>query len=54
MTQLRGFALLSPEKRQEISSRGGKRAHKLGRAHRFTKEEASRAGKKARALHNPA
>lgn len=44
--QVRGFALLSPEKRKEISSRGGKSAHALGVAHEFTVEEAIAAGSK--------
>lgn len=42
----RGFAVLSPEKKREIASMGGKAAHEHGRAHRFTTEEARAAGKK--------
>ncbi len=42
----RGFATLSPERRKEISSRGGKGAHAAGTAHRFTTEEAKAAGAK--------
>ena len=42
----RGFAAMSPEKRKEIASRGGKRAHEKGKAHRFTKDEARDAGSK--------
>ena len=42
----RGFAVLSPEKKREIASMGGKAAHEHGRAHRFTSEEARAAGKK--------
>lgn len=42
----RGFAAMTPEKRREIAAKGGKAAHELGRAHRFTPEEASAAGKK--------
>jgi len=41
-----GFATLSPEKRRALASKGGKRAHELGLAHTFTKEEAAAAGKK--------
>ncbi len=37
---------MSPEKRREIASRGGKQAHALGKAHRFTPEEAVIAGRK--------
>jgi general stress protein YciG len=42
----KGFAAMSPEKQRAIASKGGKRAHELGHAHRFTSEEASAAGKK--------
>lgn len=42
----RGFALLSPERRQEIASQGGQAAHACGRAHRFTAEEARAAGRR--------
>jgi general stress protein YciG len=41
----RGFASMSPEKRKLIASFGGRQAHLLGRAHTFTPEEASAAGK---------
>ena len=41
----RGFALLSKEQITEISSRGGKKAQSSGVAHRFSKKEASIAGK---------
>ena len=41
----RGFAALTPEQRREIARKGGKRAHALGRAHRFDSEAASAAGK---------
>lgn len=42
----RGFAGLTPERRKEISSKGGRMAHEIGVAHRFTKEEAVEAGRK--------
>lgn len=42
--KLRGFACLSSEARKEIASKGGKAAHKSGRAHEFTSEEAQIAG----------
>lgn len=42
----RGFAAISPERRAEIASKGGRAAHARGTAHRFTAEEASAAGKK--------
>ena len=41
----RGFAAMSPEKRAAISALGGKRAHELGVAHRYTSEEATAAGR---------
>ena len=41
----RGFALLSPEKRAEVSARGGRAAHAKGTAHEFTPEKAREAGR---------
>lgn len=46
MAKPRGFAAMNPERVKEIASRGGKAAHEAGTAHRFTKEEASAAGRK--------
>ena len=43
--QLRGFAVMSPEKRREIASMGGKAAQKNGNCHRFDSVEASAAGR---------
>jgi len=42
----RGFASMSQAKKSEIAGLGGKRAHALGKAHTWTAEEASAAGKK--------
>lgn len=42
----RGFATFSPERMREVASAGGKSAHALGRAHRFTSELAQEAGRK--------
>jgi general stress protein YciG len=42
----RGFGGMDPVKQREIASAGGKKAHELGRAHRFTPEEATIAGRK--------
>jgi general stress protein YciG len=42
----RGFALLTVEKRKEIASTGGKKVQALGKAHVFTSETASKAGRK--------
>ncbi len=42
----RGFASMDPAKQKEIASRGGKAAHRKGTAHKFTSEEARRAGQK--------
>lgn len=47
--QSRGFASMDPEKQREIARLGGKAGHRLGRAHTWSSEEASAAGKKARA-----
>lgn len=41
----RGFAGMSPEKKREIASKGGRAAHALGVAHKWSSEEAKRAGK---------
>lgn len=43
---LRGFASMSPERRQEVCRKGGQMAHESGKAHRWTPKEASEAGKK--------
>lgn len=45
----RGFASMSPEKRAEIASKGGKAAHEKGTAHKFSPEEAREAGRKGAA-----
>jgi general stress protein YciG len=42
----RGFAVMDPEQRRVVASRGGKAAHAIGRRHRFTSEEARAAGRK--------
>lgn len=42
----KGFATLTPERRKEISSLGGKSAHAKGTAHKWTSEEAMEAGRK--------
>ena len=42
----RGFAAMSLEDRRAIAANGGRRSHQLGRAHRWTREEARAAGKK--------
>ena len=42
----RGFGSMSPEKKREIASKGGKAAHRLGVAHKWTSEEAQIAGRK--------
>jgi uncharacterized protein len=45
-----GFAGMSPERQAEIASKGGKKAHAIGTAHKFTSDEAKVAGKKGGAL----
>ena len=42
----RGFLSMSPEKKREIARKGGKAAHALGTAHKWTSEEAQSAGRK--------
>ena len=42
----RGLAAMDPEKAREIQRLGGQTAHRLGKAHKFTSEEAREAGKK--------
>jgi len=42
----RGFGSMSKEKKREIASKGGKSAHALGTAHKWTSEEAQIAGRK--------
>jgi hypothetical protein len=45
--QLRGFACMTLERRQQIASMGGKAAHQQGTAHQWTSEEAREAAKKS-------
>lgn len=42
----RGFAAMSEEKRKEIASKGGKAAHKKGKAHKFNSSTGRSAGQK--------
>ena len=42
----RGFASMSPARREQIASMGGKAAHEHGTAHTWTSEEARIAGRK--------
>jgi uncharacterized protein len=42
----RGFAAMDPARVAEIASKGGKAAHAVGTAHKFTSAEAQAAGKK--------
>ena len=45
-TSKRGFASMDRSKQREIASKGGKAAHALGTAHKWTSEEAQVAGRK--------
>jgi uncharacterized protein len=45
----RGFASMDREKRRELARRGGEAAHRLGRAHEWTREEARAAARKGHA-----
>ena len=42
----RGFASMSPAKRREIASKGGRAAHQKGTAHEWNSEEAREAGRR--------
>lgn len=42
----RGFASLSAERRREVAASGGRAAHALGTAHKFTPEQGKEAGKR--------
>jgi general stress protein YciG len=42
----RGFASMRPERVRELSRLGGLAAHRAGKAHEFTREEAREAGRK--------
>jgi len=42
----RGFACMDPELVRQLARRGGVAAHKAGKAHQFTSEEAKVAGRK--------
>ena len=44
-TRKRGFAAMSPERRKQVTSKGGKEAHAAGLANKFTTETAREAGK---------
>jgi len=37
---------MDPEKRREIAKKAGQKAHALGRAHEFSRDEAKRAGRR--------
>ena len=42
----RGFASMNKDKQREIASKGGKAAHMKGTAHKWTSDEARKAGQK--------
>lgn len=42
----RGFAAMNPREQVEIARKGGVAAHRSGRAHEWTSEEAREAGRK--------
>lgn len=42
----RGFASMNKDKQRAIASKGGRAAHKKGTAHKWTSEEARKAGQK--------
>lgn len=44
----RGFGGMSKEKQRAIASKGGRRAHELGKSHVWNSEEAAAAGRKSK------
>ncbi len=44
-TKGRGFALMSKDKQRMIASKGGRAAHAKGTAHKWTSDEARKAGR---------
>jgi general stress protein YciG len=42
----RGFAAMDPEQQRALARLGGQTSHAKGKAHEFTREEASQAGMK--------
>jgi general stress protein YciG len=46
MPNKQGFAMMDASKRREIASLGGRAAQAVGKAHKFTHEEAIAAGRK--------
>jgi uncharacterized protein len=48
-SRARGLAAMSPERRREIASMGGRTSQARGTAHQWTAAEASAAGKKGSA-----
>ena len=43
--QMRGFAILAPERMREIARMGGRTAHAKGTAHKWNSETATAAGR---------
>ena len=48
----RGLASVSPERRKEIASMGGKASHKSGKGHQWSPKEAREAGRKGGKVSN--
>ena len=46
----RGFATMTPERRREVSGKGGRTSQARGTAHQWTVEEARAAGRKSASL----
>lgn len=46
----RGFASMTPERRQEIARKGGQRAQAVGTGHKWDSDQAQAAGRKGRAI----
>lgn len=46
----RGFAVMDPQRQREIAAMGGTAAHREGRAHQYTSEEAKAANRRRHGL----
>lgn len=46
MRRGRGFASMDPERQKAIAAKGGRAAHRYGRAHEWSASEAVQAGRK--------
>lgn len=43
--QIKGFAVMDPDRQREIAAKGGRTGHEIGKSHEFTSDEAREAGR---------